>query len=131
PQRAIEDATVREAEARDDVVLFIRQVRVRGEGPGAVAANDDGEEIDQGGDGELAGDVARAMPSHAICYGHDAVLRQEEEAVLVVLSQQTSIRHPGEPGLHGERVDAELRSGASFKAPSGKRNCRGRPRDAS
>src|SRR5262249_34107803 len=32
--------------------------------------------------------------------------RHREEAVLVVLPEEASIGHPGEPGLHGERVDA-------------------------
>src|SRR5262249_38744206 len=89
---------------------------VGGEGPGAVVADDDLEEIGEGGDGELAGDVARTVPPHPVGDGHDAVFRHEEEAVLVVLPEEASVGHPGEPGLHGERVDAGRGPGASSKA---------------
>src|SRR5947209_6134924 len=77
------------------------------EGPGGVGIVGDLEEPLDGVDADARGDFAGLVPSHAVADDGDAMLRQKQKRVLVVVALAADIGGAGELEGHGRRSIAD------------------------
>ena len=109
------DPEVGELDRRDQAVLLVAARAVHLVRPRALRVLGRGrEELAHRVHGHLGRDLAGRVPAHAVGHDVEAILAEDREAVLVVISLATDVRLAG--GFHAER----RRHGGSFR---GERRC--------
>ncbi len=116
-RRTLEDLAVGDADARQQAVLFLAEVRVEVERPGDIFVGSRAEELRDGLGGDLRGHVARPVATHAVGHDEEVVLLEHHEGVLVVLALEPDVAQPGRDCPHQGDESSNLEK--TFTHPGG------------